>query len=128
MQISRGYAVPMPTARARISFNTPYAAIQHERVDFQHDVGKAKYLEGPLKQFAPLLEEFLAVRMRASLAKAGALQSAASIARMMERDLENAIGEFAEIVLGQAISEAPLEEGTLRASGEVETGMVRGVG
>lgn len=29
----------------RVSFNTVYAAVQHERLDFRHDQGQAKYLE-----------------------------------------------------------------------------------
>lgn len=118
----------MATARARITFNTVYAAVQHERTDYQHDVGKAKYLEGPLKQYAALLAPYVAERVRLSLARVGRLQSAESAARMIERELEDAIGAFAEIILGAAQMEAPLEEGTLRASGEVETGMVRGIG
>lgn len=30
-----------------ISYNTPYALIQHEELSFYHPVGKAKYLEDP---------------------------------------------------------------------------------
>lgn len=33
-------------ARSAISYNTPYAVAQHERLDFHHDKGRsAKYLE-----------------------------------------------------------------------------------
>jgi hypothetical protein len=31
-----------------VSYNTDYALIQHERLDFHHTQGKAKYLEDPL--------------------------------------------------------------------------------
>jgi hypothetical protein len=35
---------------AEVQFNTPYAAVQHERVDYVHPrAGRAKYLETPLK-------------------------------------------------------------------------------
>ena len=32
--------------------SAPYALIQHERTDFHHAVGQAKYLETPLKELA----------------------------------------------------------------------------
>lgn len=36
-----------------ISYDTPYAVIQHERLDFKHDPGrKAKYLEDPVRKSA----------------------------------------------------------------------------
>jgi hypothetical protein len=39
---------------AEISFDTPYAARQHEEVTYRHPKGgKAKYLEDPLKAMAP---------------------------------------------------------------------------
>lgn len=35
--------------RGAVSYDTPYAAKQHEELDYQHDAGrKAKYLEDPL--------------------------------------------------------------------------------
>ena len=44
-----------------VSFNTPYAAVQHERLDYVHRTGgEAKYLEGPLKEMAPHYAAFLA--------------------------------------------------------------------
>lgn len=37
-----------------ISFNTPYAAVQHERLDFNHPKGgKAKYLEDAFNDVVP---------------------------------------------------------------------------
>lgn len=33
--------------------SAPYAIIQHERLDFQHKVGEAKYLERPLNEAVP---------------------------------------------------------------------------
>lgn len=38
----------------------PYAIVQHERLDFQHKVGKAKFLEDPLLEAANGLETRLA--------------------------------------------------------------------
>jgi len=42
----------------------PYAVVQHERLDFKHKVGKAKYLEDPFKAAAPKLPRALAERLR----------------------------------------------------------------
>jgi hypothetical protein len=115
-------------ARATISFNTPYAAYQHERTDLHHPRGgKAKYLEGPLKQFAPQMAPYIAARVRAKLATERP-SSAEAAAEIIAREIEDAIGAFAEIVLGAAQQEAPIEEGTLRASGQVETERLHGVG
>ena len=41
-----------------------YAVVQHERTDFAHRVGKAKYLEDPLMQAAPNLTRNLTARLR----------------------------------------------------------------
>lgn len=35
---------------AHVSYDTPYAARQHEELDYHHDEGQAKYLEEPLVQ------------------------------------------------------------------------------
>ena len=36
--------------RAVVSYNTDYALEQHERLDYHHKTGKAKYLEDPLNE------------------------------------------------------------------------------
>lgn len=41
----------------------PYALIQHERLDFHHDVGKAKYLEDPVNAAIPILPKELIRRL-----------------------------------------------------------------
>lgn len=43
-----------------VSFNTPYAARQHEETEWRHPLGgKAKYLEDPLKGRAAAYERIL---------------------------------------------------------------------
>lgn len=43
---------PGATITGEVSYNTPYAARQHEELSYQHKEGKqAKYLEMPLKEF-----------------------------------------------------------------------------
>ncbi len=41
----------------------PYALIQHERLDFHHEVGKAKYLEDPVNAAVPILPRALIDRL-----------------------------------------------------------------
>ena len=53
---------------ATVSFNTPYAAVQHEDTSFRHPRGgKAKYLEDPLKQYAPQMRTRLNAAFRKAL-------------------------------------------------------------
>jgi len=42
-----------------VSFNTVYAARQHEELDWHHDEGQAKYLEQPFRQNLPRYEAIL---------------------------------------------------------------------
>ena len=51
-----------------VGFNTPYALVQHERLDFNHPKGgKAKYLEDPLKEQAGRYQDNLADHLRGAL-------------------------------------------------------------
>ena len=55
-------------ASVTISFggpSAPYALIQHERLDFNHTVGEAKYLETPLLQATQGMARRLGDRIRA---------------------------------------------------------------
>lgn len=49
---------------ARVIFDTPYAAVQHERIDFNHTDGEAKYLEKPFKAKQAAYAASLASRLR----------------------------------------------------------------
>jgi hypothetical protein len=52
----------------QVSFNTPYALEQHERLDFNHPKGgKAKYLEDPLKENADRYAGHIADRIGEAL-------------------------------------------------------------
>lgn len=42
---------------------TPYTIAQHERLDFHHEVGKAKFLEDPVNAAVPLLPQALIDRL-----------------------------------------------------------------
>ena len=47
--------------RAAVSFNTPYAVVQHEDLTFQHDPGRhAKYLETPMNTEGPVIGALVA--------------------------------------------------------------------
>lgn len=65
--------VSTPTIIAReISFNTPYAARQHEELTWKHPMGgKAKYLEDPLKAHAREGERLVSASIRKGLELGG---------------------------------------------------------
>lgn len=116
----------MVIVRAEISFNTPYAAYQHERLDLEHPRGgEAKYLEHALLSHAGEFAPFVAARVKAATKAAGLIRSAAAIAKLQRDAAEAAVGAFAQIVAGDAQRHAPVLEGILRASAEVSTGRVR---
>ena len=50
-----------------ISFNTPYAAKQHEALNFRHEHGKAKYLEHALTTIGPQLDRVIAATVETHL-------------------------------------------------------------
>lgn len=52
---------------AEVSFNTIYAARQHEETGWRHPLGgQAKYLEQPVQQAAPLLNRALELELKAA--------------------------------------------------------------
>lgn len=57
MQATIGYGGPA----------APYAVVQHERVDFRHVVGQAKYLEQPLLEAAPRVPRQIARHVRQAI-------------------------------------------------------------
>lgn len=119
----------MLVVRAEVSFNTPYAAYQHERTDLDHPRGgEAKYLERALLQHADEFSAFVAARVKAAMKGAGLVRSAAAIAKIQRDAAEDAVGAFAEIIAGEAQRNAPILEGILRASAEVSTGKLGVVG
>lgn len=50
--------------RAALSFNTVYASLQHERMDWHHTHGQAKYLEAAMAEKRPEVVEMIAARIR----------------------------------------------------------------
>jgi hypothetical protein len=54
--------------QAAVSFDTPYAVVQHERLDFHHPKkGQAKYLEQPFHEEAETMKALIAAQIRRSL-------------------------------------------------------------
>src|SRR5690606_15925158 len=50
---------------AAVSYDTEYAVVQHERMDYRHDAGrKAKYLEDPFNREARRAGEIVAADVR----------------------------------------------------------------
>lgn len=81
-ELLRGYSVPLaPMDRghlresaqiteaspsnltAHVSYDTPYAARQHEELDWQHEDGQAKYLEQPLEEHREDIMQAIAARI-----------------------------------------------------------------
>jgi len=52
-----------------VAFNTPYAAIQHEELAFNHQDGEAKYLERPLNEKIEIYQFWLAENIKKRLDK-----------------------------------------------------------
>ncbi len=48
LQASSRVSVDRSAAEAAVSYDDPAAVVQHERLDFRHDDGQAKFLEQPL--------------------------------------------------------------------------------
>ncbi len=48
-------------------FNVEYAAVQHERLDYVHTNGQAKYLEIPLRENAGKFSEYVVKQMKEAL-------------------------------------------------------------
>lgn len=58
------------TATAAVSYDTPYAARQHEELEWEHDAGRtAKYLERPMHEEAAAIRGIVAAQIRKKLAK-----------------------------------------------------------
>jgi len=54
--------------QAAVSYDTVYAVIQHEALEFQHDPGRtAKYLEIPFNTEMPVMLQIIAAEERRSL-------------------------------------------------------------
>ncbi|QIK63838.1 hypothetical protein G7068_12030 [Leucobacter viscericola] len=52
---------------AYVSYDTSYAARQHEELDWQHDEGQSKYLEGPLTENEAKYQQAIADRLGKAL-------------------------------------------------------------
>ncbi|GFH36635.1 hypothetical protein [Streptomyces pacificus] len=56
------------TLTAAVSYDTPYAAYQHERLDLRHAPGRtSKYLERPLNESVDQVRALLAAELRRAL-------------------------------------------------------------
>ncbi|MCG7203955.1 hypothetical protein [Streptomyces arenae] len=61
-------SVDEPSLTGMVSYDTPYAVVQHERLDYRHAPGRtAKYLEGPLNQSRDDILRIIAAQVRRAL-------------------------------------------------------------
>lgn len=64
--LERSGRVDVDGLEGSISYDTPYAVIQHERLDFHHPIPgrKAKYLEDPMHSEREIMLQLMAVGLR----------------------------------------------------------------
>ncbi|MEU4234183.1 hypothetical protein AB0F17_58755 [Nonomuraea sp. NPDC026600] len=63
-----GIAIDEENLIGAVSYDTPYAVIQHEDLTLKHDEGrKAKYLEDPANSEAAVMHELIVAQIRRSL-------------------------------------------------------------
>ena len=68
LQQSGTASVDEPTLTAMVSYDTPYAVVQHERLDFRHAPGRqAKYLEQPLNAARGQVAAIIAAQVRRAM-------------------------------------------------------------
>jgi hypothetical protein len=61
-------SVDASNLRGAVSYDTPYAVVQHEDLSLRHDSGRtAKYLERPLAEEAGTVAEIIAAQVRRAL-------------------------------------------------------------
>jgi hypothetical protein len=65
---SIGYTITLRSKyEVEVGFDSPYAIKQHENLEFRHLIGKAKYLEDPLKQNLTRFIEYIVKETRKEL-------------------------------------------------------------
>ncbi|MFF8408979.1 hypothetical protein [Streptomyces omiyaensis] len=68
LQRSGVASVDEPSLTAMVSYDTPYAVVQHERLDFRHAPGRsAKYLENSLNAGMTTVRALIAAQLRRAL-------------------------------------------------------------
>lgn len=68
LQHSGKAAVDEESLTGIVSFGTPYAVVQHERLDFRHANGRqAKYLEKPWRENAAKFAQIIAYQIKKAL-------------------------------------------------------------
>ncbi|KMS71323.1 hypothetical protein ACH49_24720 [Streptomyces leeuwenhoekii] len=68
LQRSGTASVDPPSLTAMVSYDTPYAVVQHERLDFRHAPGRtAKYLENSLNAARPEVAALIAAELRRAM-------------------------------------------------------------
>ncbi|MFC8491780.1 hypothetical protein ACFUJU_13455 [Streptomyces sp. NPDC057235] len=68
LQRSGTASVDEATMQASVSYDTPYAVVQHERMDQRHAPGRrAKYLESALNDSMSAVRDVIAAQLRRAL-------------------------------------------------------------
>ncbi|MEX3206078.1 hypothetical protein [Streptomyces acidiscabies] len=68
LQRSGAASVDEPSLTAMVSYDTPYAVVQHERLDYRHSPGRtAKYLERSLNGERAQVAAIIAAQVRRAM-------------------------------------------------------------
>ncbi|MFF9199960.1 hypothetical protein ACF09L_32615 [Streptomyces sp. NPDC014779] len=68
LQNSGTASVDRPSLTAMVSYDTPYAVVQHERMDFRHAPGRhAKYLENSLNAARQAVAAIISAELRRAI-------------------------------------------------------------
>ncbi|MFI9339965.1 hypothetical protein ACIG0D_01615 [Streptomyces sp. NPDC052773] len=68
LQRSGTASVDPPSLTGMVSYDTPYAVVQHERLDYRHAPGReAKYLENALNESRQVVAALIAAELRRAM-------------------------------------------------------------
>lgn len=101
-----------------IVFDRVYALAQHERLDYKHAEGKAKYLEDNMDAYQPRFEAALAAMQAKAMKGGGTIEE---VERRIRDGMKEVVRTVADAILADSVRDAPIETGALRGSGRVET-------
>lgn len=63
----RAQALKDDKTTTSMGYSAPYALVQHERLDFQHRVGQAKYLEQPIRTERKEVTRIITTKLKAKV-------------------------------------------------------------
>lgn len=87
-----------------IGYSAVYAAVQHERLDYHHSVGQAKYLEQPYREIKPFIPQRIADSLKKGKGR---------------RTVAQAVLKIGEEIYQKSQGLVPVDTGFLKSTGFV---------